>query len=277
MKEWNITKESELLSFLLSVDISHKKAKTLLKYRKVKVNGNVQTKYNFLLKRNDHLIIDYRNHQNSEHLEILYEDKNLIAVNKKAGLLTISTLKEKEKTLYHLVSDYCKSVSPKQKIFVLHRLDRETSGIVMFAKNKKIKEYLQKNWDQLVQKRGYIAVIEGVPSKSKDTITSYLYESANQRVYCSHNAQKGKKAITQYELIKKNEKYSILDIEIKTGRKNQIRVQMQSLGHPIVGDKKYGSNQNVFHRLALHADEFIFIHPQTKKIIKIECPIHFHI
>ncbi len=196
-------------------------------------------------------------------LDIIYEDKNIIVVNKPAGLLTISTEKEKERTLYHEVSDYVKKSNPKAKVFIIHRLDKETSGIVVLAKNKNIKYIYQNNWDNLVVKRGYVAVVKGVLDKKEGIIKSYLKETKTLLVYSSSDKKNGKLAITNYTVIDENKNYSMLNINIKTGRKNQIRVHMKDINHPILGDMKYGKDKAS--RLYLHANHLILINPKTKK------------
>lgn len=198
-------------------------------------------------------------------LDIIYEDKSIIVVNKPSGLLTISTTKEKEKTLFHEVSSYLKKSNPKAKVFIIHRLDKDTSGIVMFAKNKQTKYLYQNNWDNLVKKRGYIAVVNGVLEQKKAVITSYLKETKTLLVYSSSDKKNGKLAITNYSVIKENKHYSMLSIEIKTGRKNQIRVHMSDIKHPIVGDKKYGNKKGYTKRLMLHASKLVIINPINKK------------
>lgn len=204
-------------------------------------------------------------------LDIIYEDKNIIVVNKPSGLLTVSTEKEKEKTLFKEVSLYVKKSNPKAKIFIIHRLDKDTSGIVVFAKNQNIKYKYQNNWDNLVIKRGYTAVVEGTLIKKKDTIKSYLRETKTFMVYSTNDRENGKLAITNYNVIKENKKCSMLDIDIKTGRKNQIRVHMNDINHPILGDKKYGDKKSNFSRLMLHASILIIINPITKKKMEFVC------
>ena len=185
-------------------------------------------------------------------LKIIYEDKNLLIVDKKAKLLTIKTDKDESKTLYSMASCYVKKQYPKNKVFIINRLDKETSGIVLFAKNQETKKYYQDNWDKLAKERIYIAIVEGRPPKEKDTLKSYLSEDKNLKVYKT-NKNKGKLAITKYECLKRKKNYSLLKIKILTGRKNQIRVQLSDINNPIVGDKKYGAKSNNFNRLALHA------------------------
>ena len=203
-------------------------------------------------------------------LDILYEDKNLIVVNKKSGILTISTDKEYENTLYSEVSNYEKKKDKKNKIFIVHRLDKDTSGIVIFAKNIHTKNILQNSWENVVRK--YIAVVHG-QAKEKEELKSYLFETKTFQVFSTKNPKKGKLAITEYEKITENSKYSLLSINIKTGRKNQIRVQLSDINQPIVGDKKYGNKKENQKRLFLHANFIEFKHPITSKIITIETGI----
>ena len=198
-------------------------------------------------------------------LDILYEDKEILVVNKPSGILTVSTPKEKEKTLFHEVSDYVKKSNPKAKVFIIHRLDKDTSGIVVFAKNQNIKYAYQNAWDNLVIKRGYTAVVDGVLEKKKSIIKSYLKETKTLLVYSSNDKKNGKLAITNYDVVKENKRYSMLSIDIKTGRKNQIRVHIKDINHPILGDKKYGNKKSPVNRLMLHAGELVIINPKTKK------------
>lgn len=183
-------------------------------------------------------------------MDIIYEDKELLVINKPAGLLTIATEKEKFHTLYHEAREYVKKQNPKNKIFIVHRLDKDTSGIVLFAKNEKLKKELQNQWNVLAFKREYIAIVEGKIKKDRDTLKSYLIENKMHQVYSS---SRGDLAITHYEVLAKTKAYSLLKITIDTGRKNQIRVQLSELGHPIIGDKKYGCTKNPMGRMGLHA------------------------
>ncbi len=204
-----------------------------------------------------------------EKLDILFEDKYIIIVNKPAHLLTIATDKNEFNTLYRKVSTYVKKQNKNNKIFIVHRLDKETSGIIIFAKTQNVKYNLQNNWSNT--KRYYIAIVEGFLKKD-DTIKSYLKETKTNYTYSSKNKD-GLLAITKYKILTSNKNYSKLEIEILTGRKNQIRVHMKDINHPIVGDKIYGSTKNPIRRLCLHASLIIFNHPVTKKEMKITCPI----
>ena len=159
----------------------------------------------------------------------------------------------------------------KSFIFVVHRLDQDTSGILMFCKNEKIRDKMQENWNSLVKKRGYAAVVDGKMNGS-GTIHTFLMEDKRQFVYSSKSGE-GKEAITHYSVIKNNNNYSILQVFIDTGRRNQIRVHLSERGFPIVGDKKYKCKSNPIKRLCLHANMLEFVHPVSKKIISIKCDI----
>ena len=201
-------------------------------------------------------------------LNILYEDKYLIIVYKRHGLLTISRDNHNDLNLYDEVKEYEKKKNPKNKIFIVHRLDKDTSGLVLFAKNEKIKYALQNNWDKVIRK--YYAVVEKEVLENK-TLINYLQESKTGEVFVTNNKVMGKKSITKYEVLSKNNKSSLLDIEIKTGRKNQIRVQLAYILHPIIGDKKYGNTKNK--ELLLQAYYLKFNHPVDNKEIIIKTDI----
>lgn len=201
-------------------------------------------------------------------LKILYEDKYLLAVSKESGKLTISDGKHFE-NLYDEVYTYLKQKNKNNKVFIVHRLDKDTSGIVLFAKDEKTKKFLQDNWDKTVRK--YYALVCGKVKKSSDVLINYLKETSTLLVYDSKDKINGKKAITKYNVIKQNNEYSLLDIEIETGRKNQIRVALNNINHSIVGDKKYCNiKKNPLRRLCLHAYYLGFVHPITKREIIIE-------
>ena len=207
-------------------------------------------------------------------LNILYEDKYIIIVNKPHNLLTVATEREKERTLFHYVFNYLKQKNKNNKVFIVHRLDKDTSGIVMFAKDEKTKFYLQDNWNKF--KRNYVAVVNGEVNKDRGIIKSYLQETKTHLTY-SVNDKNGKLAITEYEKILGNKSYTMLSLNLKTGRKNQIRVGLADMGNPIVGDKKYGIKKDPIRRMALIANTLEFIHPKTnqKIIIDIDIPSSF--
>lgn len=245
---------------------NRKKAKQLLKYNQILVNKKIVNQFDYLLKVNDQIEIGVETRE----IDIIYEDDYLIVINKPSGLLAISDGKEKDKTAYHQVSQYLKNKNYQAKVFVIHRLDRDTSGVLMFAKTQQIKDAFQKDWNQRVRIRQYFALVEGNLKNSKGQIKNYLAESKTQQVYISKT---GKLAITNYQVIKSNQKNSLLKVDLETGRKNQIRVHLQSINHPIVGDKKYGAKTNVIARLGLHANKLALINPFTNKLMEFEAPI----
>ena len=269
MKEHIVNEEMILIDYLRKefTKLSKNNIKSLLSKEMITVNNNVQTRYDFVVKKGDKIVIrdtKIKVKRYQKDINIIYEDDDIIVINKPAGLLTIATNKEKEFTLYHFVSDYVKGKNKNNKIFIIHRLDKETSGIVIFGKNQKAKNLFQNNWEKNIISRNYYAVVEGNLSNKEGTIKSYLTENSEYMVY-STTEKNGKLAITDYKVIKENKNYSLLDINIKTGRKNQIRVHMKENGNVIVGDKKYGSNVNTIKRMALHAYKLEFIDPRTNK------------
>jgi len=267
-----VLNETELLTFLLNnfKELSNKKIKSLLKYNNILVNDKIKTKYNYLLKPNDIVSIkEYKTKKHNDNLKIIYEDKNIIILEKILELLTISTSNEKEKTLYHMVSEYIKQSNKKNRIFIVHRLDKDTSGLVVFCKNAHLRDLMQKNWGKVTRK--YVAVVEGDLKDLSGSFKSYLVEDNNFKVHVT-NSKNGKLAITNYKKLKSNFRYTLVEIEILTGRKNQIRVQFSQNGNPVVGDKKY-SNRKAGNRLYLHSNKLEFIHPITKKKMNFSLPI----
>jgi len=206
-------------------------------------------------------------------LEILYEDRDILVVDKSAGLLTVATNKDKVRTAYFVLTDYVKKGCAKshKRVFVVHRLDRDTSGILIFAKTQEIQMSFQENWEN-VEKR-YIAVVHGKPSPKEDTITSYLAENRAHMVYSTPDPKVGKLSHTYYKVLKEAKIYSLLEINLITGRKNQIRVHLADRGHPVVGDKKYGEKDRWHKRLALHSRSISFKHPVSGKQLTFEAPI----
>lgn len=263
-----IVKENEILiEFLKKMfsNLSKNSVKSLLHNEKVFVNGNMTTKYNYELNIGD--VVEIRE-KVAKNIDIIYEDKDIIVINKPSGLLTVATEKEKNKTAYHLVMEYLKKKNKNNRIFIIHRLDKDTSGIIMFAKNERAKHLYQDNWNDIVKKRCYYAVIDGKMENKEGTIKSYLKENGNM-VY-SVKDRSGKLAITEYKVLKERKNISLLDINLKTGRKNQVRVHMKENKTPILGDLKYGEKSKLINRLALHAYKLELINPVTKKLLTFE-------
>ena len=274
--KFTIEADTTLLPFLIAnvAGKSRNNIKSLLTRGQIAVDGKVTTSHAHPLRVGQSVeILLNASLDAPPMLPILYEDDELIAVNKPAGMLAISTEKERERTAYHIVFDYMKAKPTPGRVFVVHRLDRETSGVMLLAKSESIKRQLQDNWDAAVLRRGYVAVVEGHPAEPQRTIRSWLRETKTLLVYSSHTEGDGKLAITSYTTRRASSRYSLLDILLDTGRKNQIRVHMKDIGHPIAGDKKYGARTDPFHRLALHASALTLTHPVTGETLHIEVPV----
>ena len=264
-----VTKESLLYDYLKeNINESKNTIKGFLTKKMVNVNGKIITRYDYKVKVGD--VITIGNNvidAFSKEIKIIYEDNDIVVVNKPSGLLTIASLKEKERTMYSILSSYVKKENKNNKIFVVHRLDKDTSGVIIFAKNEKIQNKLQSNWnDNSIRK--YIAVTHG-SINDKGVIKLKLKNSNTNQTYVSEN---GELAITEYKKIDGNDKYSLVDINILTGKKNQIRVSLSHIGYPILGDKKYGIKDDA-KRLMLHASSIILKEYKDKKNIEFKANI----
>lgn len=278
MTRLKVSEATQLMDFLLAKmgGMSRSSVKSLLGHRQVTVNEKVVTQFDYMLKAADSVVINStRGNVELVHpkLRIIFEDSDLIVVEKKEGLLTVTTGRESETTAFLILKNYVKKSSTRNKIYTVHRLDRETSGVILFAKHSDAQHILRDNWHEIVTKRVYVAVVEGKVEKESDRIVSWLTENEiSLKISSSRTDNGGKEAITNYRLIKSNDDFSLLEIELETGRKNQIRVHMESIGHPIVGDRKYGSTTTIG-RLALHARVLEFYHPMTSEPLHFETPV----
>lgn len=266
-----VTQEGTLLPFLLEhlKGKSRNNVKSLLTRKLVAVDGQPTSRYDFPLKPGQTVTILPVSAPGLTSLPfpILYEDERLIAVNKPAGLLSVGNERERVRTAYRKVSDYVKSKDVNAKIFVVHRLDRETSGVLIFARDPDTQRAFQEHWNSIVTRRGYRAVVEGVPRPAEDTITSHLVETATHLVFSGQPGLNSRRAVTHYRTMAAGGGFALLDVAIDTGRKNQIRVHMQDIGHPVAGDKQYGSKTNPLGRLCLHASELSLTDPVTGKAL----------
>ena len=266
-----VKKDGELLDYLYNnIDMPKKRIKQYLTHGAIFVNNTKTTKYNYRILPGMTIMID-TDSKNKKTLpfDILFEDDHIIVVNKPSGLLTIATAKEKEKTLYHIVREYLVSKDKNARVFIVHRLDKDTSGVVVLAKDEKTKNKLQENWNEYVSLREYVAVVHGRLNKESDRIVQKLKETKTNLVYVSRDDD-GKEAITNYKVIKENNDYSMVSITLETGRKNQIRVAFNTLHHPIVGDKKYSTIKDNESRLFLHANRLKMYYPEIRKDILFE-------
>ena len=278
----------ELLPFLLSKmgGMTRTSIKQLLGQRRVTVNTAVQTRHDVPVHQGDTVTISSGRGNGELHhpkLSIVYEDEWLIVVEKKVGLLTVPTYPgSTETTAFSILKNYVKHEDVHNGIYVVHRLDRETSGLLVFAKTPELQEYMRTYWRQLVTKRTYVALVEGILDKKSGKITTWLTEDKrNAVVYSSPVDDGGQMAVTNYKVLKENAgeddniSLSLIELNLETGRTNQIRVHMQSIGHPVIGDRKYGhgNEYSPVDRLCLHARVLEFIHPATEQKVHFETPV----
>lgn len=262
--------ETTLLEFLITKMPQRKRTNIneLLKHRQVAVNGLPVTHVATELKPGDkvdvNLTREFHVFQNKR-VKLLYEDDDILVIEKGYGLLSMGNDKVKDGTAYSIMKEHVKWADPTNKVFIVHRLDRDTSGVMMFAKNEEAKNAMQHNWNNMVLSRKYIAVVEGYVEKDEGIIKSYLAETSQYEVYSTDDPEKGELAVTRYKVIKRGLGHTMVEVTLETGRKNQIRVHMKEIGHPIAGDRKYGAKASLIHRLALHALTLRFAHPTTKR------------
>lgn len=275
--EFKVREKSELLEFLIKAfnGISRNAAKSFLANRQVLVNMKLATQYNMELIPGMTVYVNRGKGQRefkNKYFSIVYEDPYLIVIEKNSGLLTISTASEKERTAHAYLNEYVRQSNKNGRVYIVHRLDRDTSGLLVFAKDEKTKKKLQDNWNDIVKERKYVAVLSGEIEKDSGTVTSWLMENKVYVTYSSPLKNNGDKAVTHYKTIKRANGYSLVELELETGRKNQIRVHMNDLKHPVVGDEKYGDGSNPIGRLALHAFKLCFYHPVNGKLMEFETP-----
>jgi 23S rRNA pseudouridine1911/1915/1917 synthase len=275
-----VASPATLLGFLFSAwpDSKKKQVREWLKFGFVAVNDRIVTQFDHALKPGDRVVIHRRGMAAPESkiaggIRIRHEDPDLIVIEKPAGLLSIASASEEEKTAYALLTHHVRRGNPRgrERVWIVHRLDRETSGVMVFAKTESAKIALQKGWDQAEKK--YFAVVEGAPPRESGTLESWLDESNPLKVYLAEEGPETRRAVTHYRVQKKGRGVTLLEVTLETGRRHQIRVQLAGAGCPIVGDKKYGAETNPIKRVALHAASLRFFHPTTGKPLRIESPL----
>lgn len=281
---FRVNTTTTLLPFLLTErGGSRTTIKSLLSHRQVSVNGTIQTRHDVSLKAGDQVsVLSGKGNIELRHpkLKLVYEDEYLIVVEKKQGLLTVATHPgSTETTVFSILKNYVKKQNIRNGIYVVHRLDRETSGLLVFAKTADLQHYMREYWRQLVQRRSYIAVAEGIFQTKEGKIQSWFTEDKrNAMVYSSPVDDGGDLAITNYKVLNETNEYdglSLVELNLETGRTNQIRVHLAGKGHPVLGDRKYGrGNENSpIDRLCLHAKVLEFIHPGTEQVVHFESPV----
>lgn len=262
----------ELMQFLAAKlpDIKRTRLKQMLAHRQVKAGQSVVSQFNLPLEPGDTVSVNLtREFQEFQHrrLRLVYEDEHIIVVHKGYGLLSMAgDGPQQQITAYSILREYLKKKNPANKIFIVHRLDRDTSGLMLFAKTAEAKEALQYNWNNMVLERKYVCVVEGTPDPAEGTVRSYLLENSRHEVYSTDNPDSGGQlAVTRYRTLGTNRGLSLVECQLDTGRKNQIRVHMKQLSTPISGDRRYGGHPSAIHRMALHALTLRFVHPVTRK------------
>ena len=275
---FEVTEPAGLLLFLLArmPERSRTAVKCLLRDRHVSVNHKVVTQYNQPLVAGQQVVVQRVGEAGtgpSRHLTIVFEDADIIVVEKRAGLLSMATDAQRGMTAYSLLSEHVKKSNPRSRVFIVHRLDRETSGLMMFAKSSSVQGTLQEAWQEAIFERLYVAVLEGQVTKPQGTITSWLKENKALVMCSSPTPNDGQKATTHFRVLQSNPRYSLVELSLETGRKNQIRVHMRDLSHRVIGDLRYGATQDPIHRVALHARVLSFRHPVTRETLRFETPI----
>ncbi len=294
MRDFTVKENTKLLEYLFQVlsDTKKSNVKQFLKTASVLVNGKPTTQFDYALRAGDKVSIKSARDPRAVPapelgLQIIFQDDAIIVINKPAGLLSVGTEKEPVRTAIFLTNEYLHDMEAERlrqlgkrdnqesfrdkQIFIVHRLDKGASGLMIFAKSEEVKQKLQADWDQVTKR--YYAVVEGIPTQRSGTIESHLFENAAMKVYSSHDEEGGKFAVSHYQVLRSSSNYSILEVKIDTGRKHQIRVHLSDSGHPIAGDERYNARTNPARRLALHACYLALKHPVTGKEVVLHCPL----
>ncbi|MDE6282820.1 MAG: RluA family pseudouridine synthase [Muribaculaceae bacterium] len=278
IREYSVTAAAPLLEFLYATITDRKKSavKNLLKYGQVMVDGEVTTQFDQPLEPGMIVSVNFTRPFvvfYNRRVKLVYEDDDIIVINKGYGLLSMGNDKIKEGTAYSILRDYIKTKDPRNKLFIVHRLDQHTSGLMVFAKSMEAKENLQHNWNNMVLRRQYVCVVEGKVDPAEGEVRGLLAENSQHIVFVTDDPKVGKPALTRYSTLRSANGYTMLNVELETGRKNQIRVHMKEIGHPIAGDRRYGAKSSPINRLALHAMTLRFVHPITRKLMDFSTPI----
>lgn len=279
IRNWMVdVEEDSLLDYVTKIlsDHTKSKVKSMLKHNQFAINSMPTSRFDAPVHKGDQVSINFsKSFRVFTHprVRLVYEDNDILVINKGYGVLSMGTDKIKEGTAYSIMREYVKYSNPNAKVFIVHRLDRDTSGLMMLAKTPEAQEAMQHNWNNMVLNRKYVAVVEGYMEEDSGTIKSYLAETSQFEVYSTQDPSAGQLAITRYKTLNRNNGYSLVELELDTGRKNQIRVHMKDMEHPIVGDRKYGAKNSPIKRLALHAQTLRFVHPITRRDMLFETPI----
>lgn len=277
IKSYSVSTETTLLPFLFETlkDRSKTDVRSLLKNRHVAIKGKAVTQFDTPLLPGDKVEINFgraffkfKNPQ----VKIVFEDEWIVVIEKASGLLSVANARVREKNAFEIVREYVRHSNPEANLYVCHRLDQYTSGLLIFAKDEAFMNELRQNWDFYVKERKYVCVTERIPEKEEDTIESLLTQNDRMQVFSTYDESRGKLAVTHYRVLRTHGRFAMLDVEIFTGKKNQIRVHLSEMGCPIAGDTKYGAQTNPAGRLMLHNYRLAFIHPVTGELMRFSLP-----
>lgn len=268
-----IKEDGTLLAAAAALLPDHKptKLKSMLRHNQLAINGVPSTKFDLPVNAGDQLWVNFdRSFQVFSHprIKLVYEDNDIIVVDKGYGVLSTAAGKPSDDTVYNIVKKYARGFSDKANVYVVHRLDRDTSGLMLLTRTKQARDKLISNWNNMVIDRKYIAIVEGKVEQKEGTVKSFLAENPDTfEMYSTDDKKIGRLAVTRYRVIKQGSRFAMVELEIKTGRKNQIRVHMHDLGNPVSGDRKYGGHPSPINRIALHATTLTIVHPITGKAV----------
>lgn len=271
-----VKENAPLLEYLINnVSESRSKLKATLQGRGIAVNGRMVTQFDYQLKAGDKIIISRHKKQNqfkSRYVKIVYEDRWLVVVEKNIGILSMAA-GHSSLNVKSVLDDYFLKSRQKCRAHVVHRLDRDTSGLMVYAKDIETEQILEHNWHQIVYDRRYVAVVSGEMEQVNGTIANWLKDNKAYITYSSPTDNGGKYAVTHFQVLNRTTEHSLVEYKLETGRKNQIRVHSADMGHPVCGDVKYGNGDDPLHRLCLHAYMLCFTHPVTGEPMEFSTPI----
>ena len=274
-----IKEDGTLLAAAAALLPDHKptKLKSLLRHNQLAINGVPSTQFDMPVSAGDQLWVNFdRSFQIFSHprIKLVYEDNDIIVVDKGYGVLSTAAGKPSDDTVYNIVKKYARGFSDKANVYVVHRLDRDTSGLMLLTRTKQARDKLISNWNNMVIDRKYIAIVEGKVGQKEGTVKSFLAENPDTfEMYSTDDKKLGRLAVTRYRVVEQGSRFAMVELEIKTGRKNQIRVHMHDLGNPVSGDRKYGGHPSPINRIALHATTLAIVHPITGKAVTFTSPV----
>ena len=273
-----IEQDGTLLAAAAALLPDHKptKLKSMLRHNQLAIDGVPTTQFDHPVSAGQQLWVNFdRSFQVFSHprVKLVYEDNDIIVIDKGYGVLSTAAGKPSDDTVYNIVKKYARRFSSKAAVYVVHRLDRDTSGLMLLTRTKQARDKLISNWNNMVIDRKYVAIVEGKVEQNEGTVKSFLAENPDTyEMYSTTDKKLGRLAVTRYRVVKQGSRFAMVELEIKTGRKNQIRVHMHDLGNPVSGDRKYGGHPSPINRIALHATTLTIVHPTTGKAVTFTSP-----